>query len=92
MYDFLMYPFHSRQICGLDICIKKNIIATCSLDKTIKIWSYSEQYGFNLDINHEEEHQAYALALHPSGFHLVVGFNSHISLMNIFNGTLAKYK
>ena len=40
VYDFLMFPFHSRQICGLDICIKKKIIATCSLDKTIKIWSY----------------------------------------------------
>ena len=77
----------------MDICIKKNIIATCSLDKTIKIWSFNSQANeFKLEINQEEEHQAYALALHPSGFHLVVGFNSHISLMNIFNKTLAKYK
>lgn len=37
-YDFLVCPFHSRQISGLDICIKKNLVATCSLDKTIKIW------------------------------------------------------
>jgi WD40 repeat protein len=91
-YDFLIFPFHSRQVCGLDICIKKNLVATCSLDKTIKIWSYASTSGFNLDINHEEDHQAYALAFHPSGFHIVVGFNSHISLMNVFQGTLHKYK
>jgi WD40 repeat protein len=91
-YDFLIFPFHSRQVCGLDICLKKQLVATCSLDKTIKVWSHSTTNGFNLDINHEEEHQAYALAFHPSGFHLVVGFNQHISLMNIFQNTLHKYK
>jgi len=71
-------------VTGLDVCIKKNLVATCSLDKTIKVWSYNSSGGFNLDINHEEEHQGYSLALHPSGLHLVVGFNTHISLMNIF--------
>ena len=40
-YDFLICPFHSQKIQGMDICIKKNLIATCSLDKTIKIWSYT---------------------------------------------------
>jgi WD40 repeat protein len=91
-YSFLIFPFHSQQVTGLDVCIKKNLVATCSLDKTIKVWSYSTSHGFNLDINHEEEHQGYSLALHPSGLHLVVGFNTHISLMNLFQNTLHKYK
>ena len=55
-YSFLIFPFHSQQVTGLDVCIKKNLVATCSLDKTIKVWSYSTSHGFNLDINHEEEH------------------------------------
>ena len=28
-YEYLVYPFHYRQILGMDVCIKKNLIATC---------------------------------------------------------------
>jgi hypothetical protein len=32
--------FHSEAIVGMDICIRKPLIATASKDKTIKIWNY----------------------------------------------------
>ena len=38
-----MIKFHSDTITGLDVCICKSLIATCSLDKTIKIWNYYEK-------------------------------------------------
>ena len=50
-YEYLVHPFHSRFISGMDVCIKKNLIATCSSDKTVKIWSYSPSLGFELQIN-----------------------------------------
>ena len=50
-YEYLVHPFHSRPISGMDVCIKKNLIATCSSDKTVKIWSYSPSLGFELQIN-----------------------------------------
>ena len=40
VYEYLVHPFHSRPISGMDVCIKKNLIATCSSDKTVKIWSW----------------------------------------------------
>ena len=51
VYEYLVHPFHSRPITGMDVCIKKNLIATCSSDKTVKIWSYSPSMGFELQIN-----------------------------------------
>ena len=40
VYEYLVHPFHSRPISGMDVCIKKNLIATCSSDRTVKIWSW----------------------------------------------------
>jgi len=39
-YEYLVYPFHSRAIHGMDVCIKKHLVGTCSIDKTVRIWNY----------------------------------------------------
>jgi len=51
VYEYLVHPFHSRGITGMDVCIKKNLIATSSSDRTVKIWSYSASMDFELQIN-----------------------------------------
>ena len=91
-YDYVVYNFHSRSINGMDTCIKKNIVATCSIDKTVKIWSYSINGSFNLEINQTFNDEAFCVAIHPSGFHLVVGFADGIRMMNIFKDELVSYK
>lgn len=100
-YEYLVYPFHFRKIEGLDVCIKKNLIATCGQDKTVKIWSYSPSMGFSLEINQEfrdenstknEGEEAISVAFHPSGFHIVVGFAEKIRMMNLFDDSLKEYK
>ena len=35
--------FHSGPIIGMDICVRKPLIATASRDKTIKIWNYEDR-------------------------------------------------
>ena len=50
-YDYLVTSFHSKSIHGLDICIKKQIIATCSNDRSVRIWSYNNNNQFKLDLN-----------------------------------------
>ena len=40
-YEYLIYPFHSRAVHGMDVCIKKYLVATCSIDKTVRIWNYN---------------------------------------------------
>jgi WD40 repeat protein len=39
-YEYLICAFHSHPIFGMDVCLKKNIIATCSSDRTVRVWNY----------------------------------------------------
>ena len=66
-YEYLISSFHSKSIIGLDVCVKKQIIATCANDRTVRIWSYANNQ-FKLDFTHPCGDEAYSLALHPSGF------------------------
>ncbi len=42
-FDFVMGPFHRSEITGLDVCIRKELIATCSKDKSVRIWNYAQK-------------------------------------------------
>lgn len=39
-YEYVIYPFHIRFISGIDTCVKKKLVATCSYDKTVRVWNY----------------------------------------------------
>jgi WD40 repeat protein len=41
-YDYLISGFHSHPIFGMDICLKKTIVATCSSDRTVRVWDYGK--------------------------------------------------
>ncbi len=32
--------YHASAIVGMDVCVRKPLIATASKDKTVKIWNY----------------------------------------------------
>jgi WD40 repeat protein len=88
-YEYLIYPFHSRAIQGMDICIKKNLVATCSIDKSVRIWNNTNPPTLEIcEVFHDE---AYSVAFHPSGFHLVVGFTDRIRMMNVLQKSLKTY-
>ena len=42
-FEYLMYPLHSASITGLDTCIRKPLIATCSVDRSVRIWNYESK-------------------------------------------------
>lgn len=77
----LVQNFHYDKITGLDCCIRKALLASCSLDKTVKVWNYLEH---TLECSREFEESALALAFHPSGLLLVVSFEDKIRMMNIY--------
>lgn len=89
-YEYLIFPFHSRAIQGMDICIKKNLVATCSIDKTVRIWNNLNPP--QLEICELFNDEAYSVALHPSGFHLIVGFTDRVRMMNVFQKSLKSYQ
>ncbi len=41
-FDLLAQPFHHMTITGMDVCVRKPLVVTCGLDKSIRIWNYVE--------------------------------------------------
>lgn len=73
----------------MDICIRKTLVGTCSLDKTVRIWNYLEH---SLENMKEFEEEAHAIAFHPSGFHIIVAFKLKIKIMNLFEHSIVPFK
>lgn len=64
----------------MDICIRKPLIVTCSADRTVKIWDY---HSLTLEYNRSFLEEAFAVSIHPSGFHVLVAFSDRIKMINI---------
>jgi cilia- and flagella-associated protein 57 len=80
-YDFVIFPFHSGIINGLDICLKKTLIASCSSDNSVRIWNYQTR---TLEICETYIDEPISVAFHPSGLHLVIGFLDRVRIMNVY--------
>ncbi|XP_055474475.1 cilia- and flagella-associated protein 57 [Psammomys obesus] len=88
-FEYLLYPMHSAAITGLDTCIRKPLIATCSLDRSIRIWNYETN---TLELYKEYQEEAYTISLHPSGHSIVVGFADKLRLMNLLIDDIRPFK
>ncbi|XP_045440656.1 cilia- and flagella-associated protein 57 [Pipistrellus kuhlii] len=88
-FEYLMYPLHSAPITGLATCIRKPLIATCSLDRSIRIWNYESN---TLELYKEYQEEAYTISLHPSGHFIVVGFADKLRLMNLLIDDIRSFK
>ena len=92
-YDYLVTSFHSKAVVSLDTCIKKQIIATCSIDRSLRLWSHDLRTNrFSLRLCQIFPEEPLALALHPSGFHILVSTPDHIKMMNILDNRIETYK
>ncbi|XP_071773803.2 cilia and flagella associated protein 57 [Centroberyx gerrardi] len=79
-FEFLSHSFHSKAITGLSICIRKPLMATCSLDHSVRIWNYKTKA---LEFYKQFEEVAYSVALHPTGLFILVGFSDKLRLLNL---------
>ncbi|XP_042564894.1 cilia- and flagella-associated protein 57 [Clupea harengus] len=88
-FEHLSHSFHSGCITGLSVCIRKAIMATCSLDQSVRIWSFETNA---LELYKEFQEEAYSIALHPSGLYVLVGFSSKLCLMNLLIDDIRTFK
>ena len=44
-FEVLAQSFHYGQIMGLDVCARKPLIASCSMDKSVRVWNYETWYA-----------------------------------------------
>ncbi|KAM6962429.1 cilia- and flagella-associated protein 57-like [Aplochiton taeniatus] len=88
-FEYLTHSFHSGVITGLSICIRKPIIATCSLDQSVRIWNFKTN---TLELYKEFQEEAFSIALHPSGLFVLVGFSDKLRLMNLLIDDIRSFK
>ncbi|KAK5665187.1 hypothetical protein QVD99_008034 [Batrachochytrium dendrobatidis] len=79
-FDVFLEAYHYGPVTGLDLCIRKPLIVTCSSDKSIRIWNY--QTG-TCEFQKFFSEEAHSVALHPSGLYLLAGFSDKLRLMNV---------
>ena len=82
-FEYVICPFHKSEVTGLDVCIRKQLIATCSKDKTVCIWNYNTMQLETKPTLMGEE--CLAVAFHPSGLHLLVSLKDKINICNVLS-------
>jgi len=80
-FNYLISPFHSDSVEGLDVCINKPYVISCSKDKSLRVWDYKKRIQV-LENTYEDE--LYSVAFHPSGMHAVISFVDKVRPINIF--------
>lgn len=93
-FELLSTSFHSpgisgSHITGLDTCVRKPLIATCGLDKSVRIWNYLDK---TTDIMKFFKEDTYSIAFHPSGLHVVVGFTDKLKMLNILMDDIRAFR
>ena len=80
-FKHIVSPFHFDSIEGMDICISKPYIITCSLDKNLKIWDYKKK---SLVTTKTFDDEMYSVAYHPSGMHAIASFPDKLVPLHVF--------
>jgi cilia- and flagella-associated protein 57 len=78
--DLFSQPYHHGPITGMDTCIRKPLVVTCSTDRSIRVWNYNDETSELVKYFAEESH---SVAIHPSGLYILVGFSDKLRMMNL---------
>uniref|UniRef100_A0A8C0V724 Cilia and flagella associated protein 57 n=1 Tax=Cyanistes caeruleus TaxID=156563 RepID=A0A8C0V724_CYACU len=88
-FAYMNFPLHSNSITGLDMCIWKPILATCSLDRSVRIWNYKTN---NLELCKEYQEEAHTVSLHPTGLFCLVGFSDKLRFVSLLYEDMNVFK
>lgn len=88
--EYVHSPFHHEEITGLDTCLRKQLIVTCS-ESYIMIWNYGNDPRLEVSWKCPIGEGATAVAFHPSGFHIVAAVGDKLLLMNVLSNSIQDY-
>lgn len=43
-FSYLTEGYHHAQVTGVDTCVRKQLISTCGVDRSVRIWNYETGY------------------------------------------------
>ncbi|KAI9091829.1 hypothetical protein DFS34DRAFT_596863 [Phlyctochytrium arcticum] len=84
----LAQPFHHGSITGMDTCARKPLVATCGLDRSVRIWNYMDN---SVEVMKYFDDEPLSISLHPSGLYILVGFTEGLKLMNVLIDDIRQY-
>ncbi|ORZ30369.1 WD40-repeat-containing domain protein [Catenaria anguillulae PL171] len=79
-FESFAQPFHASAITGMDTCVRKPLVVTCSADRSVRVWNYMDATSELIKYFPEESS---SVAFHPSGLYILVGFADKLRLMNL---------
>lgn len=77
---------HKARITCLGGCLLKPLVATGSVDETVRVWDYTKWRGGGdivFDCSDSGDGTPHCLSLHPAGQQLVVGFGARVRLFSL---------
>ena len=80
--------YHSQAITGIDVCVRKPLVATCGADRSVRIWNYLDK---SCEVARTFQDDMTAIAIHPSGLHLMIGFSDKLRYFNVLMDDLRQF-
>ncbi|KAG0613875.1 hypothetical protein M758_6G135700 [Ceratodon purpureus] len=81
--------YHQTFITGMDTCLLKPFVVTCSKDNSVRVWDYERLSCEILKIFPSE---ALSVSMHPNGLHLLVGFLDCLYLFDMLISDLRLWR
>ena len=87
-YKYLLCSFHSDDITSIDVAKWKQLVASCSKDKSVRIWNY---VNLQLEAMSTFEDEPLKVAFHPNGLHLAILFKDRVKVCDILEDSLQEF-
>ena len=88
--SYLTIPFHKHKVNAVSTCMKQQILATASSDHILFIWQYTTHPGqLTLQTVKSLTDLIQAVAIHPSGFYLVIGHLDRVKVYTVHTEDVA---
>ena len=85
----LLSLHHSGSVTGLSVCVRKPLVATCGVDRSLRVWNY---LTLDCPLVCYFPEQPLSLSFHPTGLQLLVGFADKLRLCSVLLGEVRAYK
>lgn len=76
----LAQPYHHAAVVDVSMAVRRPLLATCSADGSVRVWDYVTG---TMDIKRYFPETPHGIAMHPSGYQLLVGFADKLRLMSV---------
>lgn len=85
----LVMPFHDGAILCCSTCCRRPLVATCGVDKTVRVWNYIDN---SLEIVKEFTESVYSVSFHPDGLTMLIGFGDKLRMCGVFYDDIRPFR